>query len=191
MTSLALPSDLFSVVTTAAPGSRAPAWKVLLDWPRYGDTHIDYAADTPGQRNIWAVRLDEAVLRADKPVLLIASGESCLAAAWWARLSPADYVAKVAGALLFAPRAGACPGLGQRIAGRRAGRRRHRLETRPGRADAPNCPRRRTRDARGAGARHRRLAKWCSRFRPYFVVPDLEPTPNTKKARRSPGPTSL
>ncbi|RYE03471.1 MAG: hypothetical protein EOP61_04525 [Sphingomonadales bacterium] len=105
MTSLVLPApNPFSIVTTAGLRERAPAWKALLNWPRFGDTHIDYAADTPHQRNLWATRLDEAVRRAEKPVLLIASGESCLATAWWARLSPADYVSKVAGALLFAPR---------------------------------------------------------------------------------------
>jgi hypothetical protein len=36
-------------------------------------------------------------------VLLVADGANCLATAWWARLSPASYVSKVAGALLFAP----------------------------------------------------------------------------------------
>jgi predicted alpha/beta hydrolase family esterase len=100
MASLALETgDLFSIVTTGGRGIR----KSLLDWPRLGATHVDYAADTATQRNLWAVRLDEAVRRADKPVLLVADGESCFAAAWWARLSPASYVARVAGALLFAP----------------------------------------------------------------------------------------
>lgn len=104
MASLALPTgDLFSVITTADRHGRSPAWKALLDWPRFGDDHVDYAADTMAQRNIWAAQLDEAVLRAGKPVLLVASGESCFAAAWWARLSPASYVSKVAGALLFTP----------------------------------------------------------------------------------------
>lgn len=103
MASLALPTgDLFSVITTGRTG-REPAWKSLLNWPRFGDAHVDYAADTLAQRNIWAAHLDDAVLRADRPVLLVASGESCFAAAWWARLSPASYVSKVAGALLFTP----------------------------------------------------------------------------------------
>lgn len=103
MASLALQTgDLFSVITTGRHG-REPAWKSLLNWPRFGDAHVDYAAETNAQRNIWAAHLDEAVMRADKPVLLVASGESCFAAAWWARLSPASYVSKVAGALLFTP----------------------------------------------------------------------------------------
>ncbi|MDF7775495.1 alpha/beta hydrolase [Sphingomonas sp. AOB5] len=104
MTSLALPAgDLFSVVTTAGRDARAATWKSLLNWPRFGDDHVDYDAETPAQRNLWAVRMDEAVKRAEKPVLLVASGESCNATAWWARLSPTPYVSRVAGALLFAP----------------------------------------------------------------------------------------
>ncbi|MCW3847892.1 alpha/beta hydrolase [Sphingomonas sp. LB-2] len=106
MASLALPADLFAIVTTSDRSQKSPLWKSLLDWPRSGDSHIDYAADTLARRNIWAARLDQAVLRSEKPVLLVASGESCLATAWWARLSPASYVSKVAGALLFAPTPG-------------------------------------------------------------------------------------
>jgi predicted alpha/beta hydrolase family esterase len=104
MALLTLPAgNLFSVVTTADRGTRSPPWKLLRDWPKFGDTHVDYASDTAAQRNLWAARLDEAVLRAGKPVLLIASGESCFATVWWARLSPASYVSRVAGALLFTP----------------------------------------------------------------------------------------
>jgi len=99
MAALALPAgDLFSIVTTGDSRARSP----LRKW-RFGGTHIDFAADTFAQRNLWAARLDEAVRSAEKPVLLVASGESCLAAAWWAQLSPASYVSRVAGALLFAP----------------------------------------------------------------------------------------
>lgn len=103
MTTLALQSNLFSIVTTNDRTGDAPVWKKLLDWPDAGDHHVEYAAETTLQRNLWATRMDQAVLAADKPVLLIASGETCLATAWWARLSPANYVSKVAGALLFAP----------------------------------------------------------------------------------------
>ena len=104
MTAMTLPSgDLFSVITTADRRTRSPSWKAMLNWPRFGDSHIDYSADTPAQRNIWAARLDEAVLHAERPVLLVASGASCFATAWWARLSPANYVSRVAGALLFTP----------------------------------------------------------------------------------------
>lgn len=105
MAALALPlapdrfaPDLFSVVTM--PGGRGrPAWAELFGWPDEGDAHL--ASNTA--RNVWAARLDEAVTRADKAVLLVAEGASCFAAAWWARLTPAHYVEKVAGALMFLP----------------------------------------------------------------------------------------
>lgn len=54
-------------------------------------------------RNLWAARLDEAVRLAEEPVFLVAHGVSCFAVAWWARLSPASYVEKVAGALFLGP----------------------------------------------------------------------------------------
>lgn len=103
MASLALPTGDLSIITTSDRGTRSPSWKALLNWPKFGDAHVDYAADTLAQRNLWAAKLDEAVLRSDRPVLLVASGESCFATAWWARLSPASYVSRVAGALLFTP----------------------------------------------------------------------------------------
>lgn len=104
MTAIPFPaSDLFSVITTMDNRRRAPGWKVLFNLPTWGDTNVDYAADTVAQRNLWAARMDDAILRAEKPVLLVASGASCFATAWWARLSPASYVSRVAGALLFNP----------------------------------------------------------------------------------------
>jgi hypothetical protein len=54
-------------------------------------------------RNLWAAKLDEAVRLAEEPVFLVAHGVSCFAVAWWARLSPASYVEKVAGALFIHP----------------------------------------------------------------------------------------
>lgn len=104
MTALAFPTNtLFSVITTADRQRTAPSWRVLFNLPSSGDTHIDYADDTRADRDRWAARLDDAILRAERPVLLVASGASCLATAWWARLSPASYVSRVAGALLFNP----------------------------------------------------------------------------------------
>lgn len=104
MTALAFPTNsLFSVITTSERQHRAPGWRVLFNLPSAGDTHIDYAAETRAERDRWAARLDNAILHAERPVLLVASGASCLATAWWARLSPASYVSRVAGALLFNP----------------------------------------------------------------------------------------
>lgn len=92
-----------SIVTLDDRGVSPPAWESMFAWPRFGDAHVDLAADTLAQRNQWAARLDMVVAQADRAVLLVANGASCFATAWWARLTPRDYVSRVAGALLFVP----------------------------------------------------------------------------------------
>lgn len=91
----------FSIITIAAPGVESPAWNARLRWPSFGDQHV--ALDDGSRRGIWAAQLDAAVMRADRAVVLVAEGIGCHAASWWARLSPANYVSRVAGALLFDP----------------------------------------------------------------------------------------
>lgn len=66
-------------------------------------THVPFRATTSSERNLLGARIDAAVTQADRAVLLVAEGAACFAAAWWARLSPASYVSRVAGALLFTP----------------------------------------------------------------------------------------
>lgn len=99
---LAVPGPL-SVVTIAERGVALPAWRAMFDWPETGHSHVSFTSRTSQQRNASAAHLDDAVAQADRPVLLIAQGASCFAAAWWARLSPSSYVSRVAGALLFNP----------------------------------------------------------------------------------------
>jgi hypothetical protein len=104
MTAITLPAnDLFSVITTGDRRNRGISRRALPGLTWFGDSHVDYTADTESQRNLWAVRLDEAVRAAERPVLLVASGASCFATAWWARLSPSSYVSRVAGAVLLDP----------------------------------------------------------------------------------------
>lgn len=91
----------FSVITISQ--SANPAWSERFGWPAFGDTHL--ALDPDGNRSILAAQIDNAVLRADRTVLLVAEGLGCFAASWWARLSPSHYVERVAGALLFDPEA--------------------------------------------------------------------------------------
>lgn len=97
--------DAFSVVTVGGPDRPVPAWQTMFGWPTDGATAVPLDVRSPSDRNIWAARLDRAVREADARVLLVADGLGCAASAWWARLSPADYVGRIAGALLFAPRA--------------------------------------------------------------------------------------
>lgn len=105
MTALTLadPSARFSVLTITDRDAPAPIWSARLGWPIAGDHHIMLDARDASRRNIWASRIDNAVLHADRAVLLVAEGLGCAAAAWWARLSPRHYADRVAGALLFDP----------------------------------------------------------------------------------------
>lgn len=93
------PSANFSIVTLF--GREPAGWQSLL--PGAQATALDCAAGTRAERNLLAARLDQAVTGADRAVLLLAEGAGCLAAAWWARLSPEAYVSRVKGALFFAP----------------------------------------------------------------------------------------
>ncbi|MBJ6122826.1 alpha/beta hydrolase [Sphingomonas mollis] len=103
--------DRFSIVTIIGGGTGAdtpaPAWETMFGWPASGVHTLPLDVTSLGDRNIWAARLDEIVRGADRAVLLVADGLGCAASAWWARLSPADYVARIAGAVLFTPEADA------------------------------------------------------------------------------------
>lgn len=101
--SLAIDRDAFSIITIADRGVRSPAWHDRMRWPSAGDSHLALSLDRDSQRSIWAAQLDSAVMAADRAVLLVAEGIGCFATAWWARLSPAHYVSRVAGAVLFDP----------------------------------------------------------------------------------------
>lgn len=102
MTSLAMWRDDLSVITLSDPQDDSPAWR-KLGWPPEGVRHLTGGSATRSDRARLAARLDAAVTGSDRSVLLIASGLSCFAVSWWARLSPANYAERVAGALLFAP----------------------------------------------------------------------------------------
>lgn len=97
---LTMPGNL-SVVTVGEDGS-AP-WAGLMQWPGIEHVHIPFRVRNAADRNLFGVQMDGAVTRAERAVLLLAQGAGCHGAAWWARLSPSDYVSRVAGALFFQP----------------------------------------------------------------------------------------
>jgi uncharacterized protein len=94
-------NDLFSIITLGA--APVPDLRTLFGLPERSAEHLACASTFGRRPGRWAVELDNAVLRAERPVLLVASGASCVATAWWARLSPSHYVSRIAGALLFDP----------------------------------------------------------------------------------------
>jgi predicted alpha/beta hydrolase family esterase len=97
-TALTLPANLSLVEISAA--ASAP-WRDLFAGS--AQAHVPYRAGTLSERNLLGARLDSAVTTAQGAVLLVAEGAGCFATAWWARLSPASYVSRVAGALFFDP----------------------------------------------------------------------------------------
>lgn len=108
MTSIPLPfADQRLSIVTIGDGASTPAWQRMFGWADDGAGAVPVDARSPAARTIWAAKLDRAVREADARVLLVAEGIGCAASAWWARLSPAHDVRKIAGALLFAPPAAA------------------------------------------------------------------------------------
>ena len=95
--------DRFSIVTIFGARTPAPAWETMFGWPAAGRDSVPLDIRSAADRKIWAARLDQAVREADRAVLLVADGIGCMASAWWARLSPADYVSRIAGAVMIAP----------------------------------------------------------------------------------------
>ncbi|WP_058756771.1 alpha/beta hydrolase [Sphingomonas endophytica] len=94
----------FSIVAVSDAGRPEPTWRTMFGWPADDPRTIPLTARSRAQRKIWAARMDQAVCGSQRPVLLVADGLGCAASAWWGRLSPSDYVSRIAGALLFAPR---------------------------------------------------------------------------------------
>lgn len=103
MIALAADRERFSVITVFDADRPAPAWETMFGWPAAGLNAVPLAVRSVADRKLWAARLDQAVRSADRAVLLVADGLGCTASAWWARLSPAQDVDRVAGALMFAP----------------------------------------------------------------------------------------
>lgn len=71
--------------------------------------------DAP-HRNTWVNKINLAIHRAGKPVVLVADGFACLAAIWWAEYEQPAYGNPVVGALLVSPPDVDRPGHDQRLA---------------------------------------------------------------------------
>jgi predicted alpha/beta hydrolase family esterase len=71
--------------------------------------------DNP-HRNTWVNKLNLAIRRAERPVVLVAHSLGCLTVAWWAEYEQPGPESGVAGALLVAPPDVDRPGLDPRLA---------------------------------------------------------------------------
>jgi predicted alpha/beta hydrolase family esterase len=99
------------------PGSENGA-SFMRDWER---ERVDARLlrlglwDAP-HRNTWVNKLNLAIRRADRPVVLVAEGIACLAAAWWAEYEQPENEEAVVGALLVLPPDVDRPGADPRLA---------------------------------------------------------------------------
>lgn len=86
----------------SGPGHWQTRWEETLPLCR----RVDLGLWDDPHRNTWVNKINLAVERADRPVVLVAHSLGCHAVAWWAeyeRLSGGDSLRKVIGALLVAP----------------------------------------------------------------------------------------
>lgn len=78
-------------------------WQSIWE-QRFADCRrVELGMWTRPHRNTWVNKLNLAIRRADRPVVLVAHSLGCLAVAWWAKLERPAHGYPVIGALLVAP----------------------------------------------------------------------------------------
>ncbi len=91
-------------------------WQTRWERERVDCRRVDLGMWDSPHRNTWVNKLNLAIRRADRPVVLVAHGLGCLAVAWWAEYERPAFGTPVAGALLVAPPDVDRPGLDPRLA---------------------------------------------------------------------------
>jgi len=92
------------VLTVPGLGGSGPShWQTLWEQSRPDTQRVELGMWNTPHRNSWVTKLDQAIRRAQAPVVLAAHSLGCLAVAWWAELAGQPYGWPVAGALLVAP----------------------------------------------------------------------------------------
>lgn len=92
------PSDV--LLLPGWQNSGAGHWQTLWE-AQYGYRRVEQHDWLHPLRGDWSARLEEVVVDAPRPVLLVAHSLGCILAAWWAAHS--QHTSKVRGALLVAP----------------------------------------------------------------------------------------
>lgn len=99
-------SEARQPVVLTIPGLNNSAkdhWQTIWEERRGDCERVDLGSWASPNRNAWVSRLDQAIRRADGPVVLAAHSLGCLAVAWWGALQSQAYGWPVTGALLVAP----------------------------------------------------------------------------------------
>ena len=84
-------------------GSGRRHWQTIWEQQLPDCSKVDLGTwDTP-HRNTWINKLNLAIHRQNRPVVLVAHSLGCLLVAWWARFEQREWQSPVVGALLVAP----------------------------------------------------------------------------------------
>ncbi|MBV2163013.1 MAG: alpha/beta fold hydrolase [Comamonas sp.] len=94
--------DSLVLILPGWQNSDADHWQTRWE-QRHGYTRVAQHDWQRPLRGDWTVQLQEAVLAAPAPVVLVAHSLGCILTAWWADHAPRSTVAKVQAALLVAP----------------------------------------------------------------------------------------
>lgn len=91
------------ILTVPGLGNSGPGhWQTLWEQQLPNAQRVDLGLWDDPHRNTWVNKINLAIHRANRPVVLVAHSLGCLAVAWWAEFErPKDN--KVLGALLVAP----------------------------------------------------------------------------------------
>ena len=93
-------------VVLTIPGlgnSGSEHWQTHWERERNDCHRVDLGDWEKPHRNTWVNKLNLAIIRADRPVVLVAHSLGCLTVAWWARYEQPGPAGPVIGALLVAP----------------------------------------------------------------------------------------
>lgn len=98
-------ADAPLMLTVPGLGSSGPAhwqtaWESSLD---LDVARVELGSWDDPHRNTWVNKLNLAIRRADRPVVLVAHSLGCLAVAWWVEYEALQEPHNVVGALLVAP----------------------------------------------------------------------------------------
>jgi predicted alpha/beta hydrolase family esterase len=96
--------------------SNADHWQSRWERSRDDCARVDLGMWDDPHRNTWVNKLNLAIYRARRPVVLVAHSLGCLAVAWWAEYERPSYGNPVVGALLVAPPDVDRPGIDPRLA---------------------------------------------------------------------------
>jgi predicted alpha/beta hydrolase family esterase len=111
-----LADDPLILIVPGLNNSEANHWQTLWEQERDDCHRVDLTGWDDPHRNTWVNRLNLAIYRAKRPVILVAHSLGCLAVAWWARYEQPAYGNPVVGALLVAPPDVDRPGSDPRLA---------------------------------------------------------------------------